>query len=188
VIRKNRSRYCPPRGIYEKDVTSVIRNAIILARDVGLAECQLMKLPGLRKFRDRLKTDKEKEDFRRHMRKYINIYLPDCPFEVTTTNRYTGVTHEAAVTARRRINKGENIRYLSGIKVTLTREEEEDLDFRRQDFSIVMSSRKKSASLFLGPARFSNHDCNANAGSLPWELMVWRWWPFGISRSGRRSR
>ena len=127
------------------------------------AEKKLLALPGLAKVSDRLKTKKEKDDFRRHMRKYINIYLPDCPFEVTTTNRYTGVTHEAAVTARRLIRQGENVRYLSGIKVTLTRDEEKDLDLRRQDFSIVMSSRKKSASLFLGPARFSNHDCNANA-------------------------
>lgn len=47
--------------------------------------------------------------------------------------------------------------------VAMTPEEEKDLDFQRQDFSIVISSRKKTPSLFLGPARFANHDCHANA-------------------------
>lgn len=97
------------------------------------------------------------------MRKYISMWLPDCPFEVSTTNRYTIVTHEAAVTARREINKGETVKFLVGNLVAMTPEEEKDLDLTRRDFSIVMSSRKKTPSLFLGPARFANHDCNANA-------------------------
>lgn len=110
-----------------------------------------------------MKTDKEKEDFRKHLKKYINIYLPDCPFEVSTTNRYTIDTHEAAVVARRDIRKGQVVKYLCGIQVTMTEEEEEDIKSTRRDFSIVVSSRNKSASLFLGPARFANHDCGANA-------------------------
>ena len=65
--------------------------------------------------------------------------------------------------ARRDIDKGETIRYLCGNLVAMTEEEEKDLDLTRRDFSIVMSSRKKTPSLFLGPARFANHDCNANA-------------------------
>jgi histone-lysine N-methyltransferase SUV420H len=112
---------------------------------------------------ENLKSEKEKEDFQRHLKKYVSIYLPDCPFEISTTNRYSIVTYEAAVTARKSIRKGETVKYLSGIQVTLTPEEERDLGQRRRDFSIVMSSRKKSTSLFLGPARFANHDCNANA-------------------------
>ena len=135
----------------------------MIEKDPSKAESQLLQLPGLRKYVDRLDSDTEREDFRRHVRKYINIYLPDCPFEVSTTNRYTVVSHEAAVMARRVIKRGETVKYLSGIQVSLTPEEEADLDLRRGDFSIVMSSRKKSASLFLGPARFANHDCNANA-------------------------
>lgn len=45
----------------------------------------------------------------------------------------------------------------------MTKDEEATLDLTRRDFSIVMSSRKKVPSLFLGPARFANHDCDANA-------------------------
>jgi len=96
----------------------------------------------------------------------MNIYLPDCPFEVSTTNRYTIDTHEAAITARRFIGKGEVVKYLCGIQVIMTEEEEEEIKLNRRDFSIVVSSRNKSASLFLGPARFANHDCAANARLL----------------------
>lgn len=121
-----------------------------------------MELPGIKKFYNALKTDDEKEHFERHLRKYINIYLPDCPFEVGTTNRYTITTAEAAIYARKRIKKGEAIKYLSGIQVEMTEKEEKELT-GRTDFSIVLSSRRKRPSLFLGPARFANHDCDSNA-------------------------
>ena len=163
TIRKNRSKYNLTRGISEDDVTAILLRDVVVGRDSQKAEAALLELPGLQKYFNLLKTDREKEDFRRHMRKYINIWLPDCPFEVSTTNRYTIVTHEAATTARRSIRKGDTIKYLCGNLVAMTPQEEQDLDLTRRDFSIVMSSRKKTPSLFLGPARFANHDCNANA-------------------------
>ena len=136
---------------------------MIVGKDAQKAEASLLQLTGIKKYFNALKTEREKDDFRRHMRKYINIWLPDCPFEVSTTNRYTIVTQEASTTARRPIKQGDTIKYLCGNLVAMTPEEEKDLDLTRRDFSIVMSSRKKTPSLFLGPARFSNHDCNANA-------------------------
>lgn len=163
MIRKNRSKYNSARGLSEDDITAILLYDVVVDKDSQKAETALLKLPGLRKFYDNLKIDREKEDFRRHMRKYINIWLPGCPFEVSTTNRYTIVTQEAAATARRLIKKGDAVRYLCGNLVSMTPEEEKDLDLTRRDFSIVMSSRKKTPSLFLGPARFANHDCDANA-------------------------
>lgn len=155
--------YHASRGIREEDITSILQNAVIIEKDALKAESQLLALPGLRKFSESLKLDKEKEDFRRHLRRYINIYLPDCPFEISSTNRYTVVTHEAAIIARRYIKKGETIKYLCGVQVIMTPEEEADIALRKRDFSVVVSSRNKTASLFLGPARFANHDCGANA-------------------------
>lgn len=163
TIRKNRSKYNQTRGISEDDVTNILLRQVIVDKDVQEAEALLLQLPGLRKFHATLKSDREKEDFCRHMRKYISIWLPDCPFEVSTTNRYTIVTHEAAVIARRGIKKGETVKYLVGNLVAMTPEEEKDLDLTRRDFSIVTSVRNKKTSLFLGPARFANHDCNASA-------------------------
>lgn len=163
TIPKNRPSYHPSRGIREEDVAKIIQEEIVLNKDVDKAEERLLKTDGLRKFLISLKTDKERDDFRKHLRRYLSIYLPDCPFEVSSTNRYTIVTHEASINARRPIRKNETIKYLTGIQVIITPKEEAEISFRKKDFSIVVSSRNKCTSLFMGPARFANHDCNANA-------------------------
>ena len=139
-----------------------IQDHVIINKEPGVALEKLLQLPGLAKYHRNLKTEDEKEHFLRHLRKYINMYLPDCPFEVGTTNRYTITTAEAAIVARKHIRKGEPIKYLSGIQVEMTEKEEKELS-SRTDFSIVLSSRRKRPSLFLGPARFANHDCDSNA-------------------------
>ncbi|MCJ1310241.1 Histone-lysine N-methyltransferase set9 [Agyrium rufum] len=162
-IRKNSQKYTGTRGLDEDAITKILLHRLIVAKDLQQTERELLELRGLRGYFDRLRTEGEKDDFRRHLRKYIAIWMPDCPFEVATTNRYTIVTHEACAKARRLISKGETIKYLCGNLVAMTPEEEKDLDLTRRDFSIVMSSRKKTPSLFLGPARFANHDCDANA-------------------------
>ncbi|KAK6077906.1 histone-lysine N-methyltransferase SET9 [Seiridium cupressi] len=163
TIPKNRTTYHPSRGLKEEEITKIIQQYLIVEPDLDLAVEKLLALDGLRKFHNGLKTAKEKDDFRKHLRRYAQIYLPDCPFEVSTTNRYTIVTYEAAVTARRFIKRGESVKYLSGIQVLITAKEEEEMTKRKKDFSIVVSSRNKCASLFMGPARFANHDCDANA-------------------------
>lgn len=150
------------RGIHDDDVSQIVLHDIIVGKNVLRAEQKLLALSGLKKYLGKLPNDRERDWFRRHLRKYIEIYLPECPFEVTTTNRYTITNHEAAVCARRFIKKDQEIKYLSGTLVAMTHEEEMDLDLSRKDFSIVMSSRRKTPSLFLGPARFANHDCSAN--------------------------
>ena len=163
TIRKNRARYSPSRGMHDENVPDILRQVVIVEKDPAKATAQILNLGGMRKFFEKLGTADEKEDFQRHLRKYVDMYMPNCPFEVNTTNRYTIETQEASITARKDIKKGEAIKYLTGIQVAITKQEEKDLDVTRRDFSIVMSSRKKTPSLFLGPARFANHDCDANA-------------------------
>lgn len=163
TIRKNRARYAASRGIKEEDVTDTLRKHVIYENNVATAVKKLLEVPGIQKFVRRIDSANQREHFQRHLRKYVNIYLPEAPFEVNTTNRYTLDTQEASITARKRIKKGEIIKHLTGVQVPITREEEKTLDLTRRDFSIVMSSRKRTPSLFLGPARFANHDCEANA-------------------------
>ena len=163
TIKKNRTKYSQTRGFSEEQVREIIFNDIVLNKDVRTAQKRLLELPGLKRFFGTLKTEKEREDFKKHMQKYICIWLPDCPFEVSTTNRYTITNHEASTTARRRIGRGDTIKYLCGNLVAMTPEEEKELDLNRRDFSVVKQVRKKQSSLFLGPARFANHDCKANA-------------------------
>jgi histone-lysine N-methyltransferase SUV420H len=143
-------------------VAHILLHDVIVAKDVSAAERKILDLIGMKRYLAKLPNDREKDWFRKHLRKYIQMYLPDCPFEVTTTNRYTITEHEAAICARKFIPQGQEIKYLSGTLVPMTKEEERDLDLKRKDFSIVMSSRRKTPSFFLGPARFANHDCSAN--------------------------
>ncbi|KAK6833649.1 hypothetical protein PG987_008343 [Apiospora arundinis] len=163
TIPKNKASYHPSRGIKEEEISKIIQNHLIVEPQLDVAEAKLLATAGLRKFHNGLKTEKEKDAFRKHLRRYMQIYLPDSPFEVNTTNRYTIVTHEAAVTARRFIKKGQPVKYLSGIAIQISDEQLEDISSRKKDFSIVVSSRNKCASIFMGPARFANHDCDANA-------------------------
>ncbi|KAI8625302.1 hypothetical protein F5Y19DRAFT_272441 [Xylariaceae sp. FL1651] len=163
TIPKNRPSYHPSRGVTEGEITKIIQSHLIMDPDIEVAESKLLATDGLRRFYNALKTPKEKDDFRAHLRRYMRIYLPDCPYEVSSTNRYTIYSHEAAITSRKYIKKGQPIKYLSGIQVMITAKEDKELSKRKKDFSIVISSRNKCAALFMGPARFANHDCNANA-------------------------
>jgi hypothetical protein len=94
------------------------------------------------------------------------MYLPSTPFEVSTTDRYraSGTNKlEACVLATTTIQIGQTISALSGIFLTLTRDEEEQLKDADKDWSVLISGRKgNAAGLFLGPGRFVNHDCDAN--------------------------
>jgi len=94
------------------------------------------------------------------------MYLPSAPFEVCTTERYrsSGAGKlEACALATAPIKNGSIIPALSGIFLTLTRDEEERLKDADKDWSVLISGRKRNAAgLFLGPGRFVNHDCNAN--------------------------
>jgi len=162
TIRKLKANYHACRGVREDLLCQILQQHVVINKDPIVAHKKLLELPGLAKYLNSLKSEDEKEHFEQHLRKYINIYLPDCPFEVATTNRYTITTAEACIKARKRIKKGESIKYLSGIQVEMSDKEEKELS-SRTDFSIVVSSRRKRPSLFLGPARFANHDCDSNA-------------------------
>ncbi|PVH70127.1 hypothetical protein DL98DRAFT_357429, partial [Cadophora sp. DSE1049] len=85
-------------------------------------------------------------------------------FEISSTNRYTQNSYEAAITSRIPINKGAEIKYLCGIRVILTVEEETSLDDGRGfDFCIVETTRNKATSNLFGATSLSNHDCKANS-------------------------
>lgn len=146
-----------------ESVESILRDVVISKRNIPEAHRQLLELPNLRGFNENLKLSAETKDFRRHMRRYLSLYLPDCAFEISGTNRYKMTTHEGTIISRRIIKAGEEVKYLCGIRAIMTTEEEEDLDRRGHDFSVVMTTRDKATSYLFGPASLSNHDCEANS-------------------------
>ncbi|KAF2183893.1 hypothetical protein K469DRAFT_689641 [Zopfia rhizophila CBS 207.26] len=99
--------------------------------------------------------------FKDQLASYVQMYLPDCPFEINITCQYSAMP-EACVTARKPISRG-IVKYLCGFLVSLKEEEEHDLDVTGRNFTVVTSSRNKFLLLFLGLGRFVNHDCEGNA-------------------------
>ena len=91
--------------------------------------------------------------------------MPSCPFEISSTNRYTSID-EAAIIARKDIEKGE-IEFLCGILVRLGAEEAQELDQTGRSFSVVVTTRRNTTSLLIGPVQFVNHDCKPNARLEP---------------------
>ena len=167
-VRKNLDQwqvrnYKYSRGVSGEDVTRILFEDIVLNKNPARALDRVLQLSALNKYYTMLDSERERNDFRRHAAKYINIWLPDCAFEVSFTNRYMVDQWEAKTTARKFIKTGDRIKYLCGELVQISLEDEGDEKFIENAFSITYSSRRKTPSLFLGPARFSNHDCNANA-------------------------
>jgi [histone H4]-N-methyl-L-lysine20 N-methyltransferase len=96
------------------------------------------------------------------MKKYISLYLPDCPFEILGTNRYKITSYEAKIIARKPIGKGQEIKYLYGTRVPITKTQKDELD-QRMGFFSIFESDLRGTSLGLGPVRFVNSDCESNA-------------------------
>lgn len=81
---------------------------------------------------------------------YMLIYLLDCFFEVNVINCYIIVMYEVSIVVWCFIRCNEMIKYLVGIQVIIIFEEEVDMVLCKKDFSLVVSSRSKLISLFMG--------------------------------------
>ncbi|KAL9555921.1 hypothetical protein MBANPS3_002139 [Mucor bainieri] len=104
---------------------------------------------------------KEARYFHLHLKRYLLMFSHQAGFEVSSTKRYTG-TMEACILATRDWTAGETVQCCSGAIVNLTKEDDAKLKSEGRDFSVMVSTRKRCTCLFLGPARFMNHDCDAN--------------------------
>ncbi|KAH6667328.1 hypothetical protein B0J14DRAFT_435287, partial [Halenospora varia] len=162
TIRKARKSY-RPLNVTNDDIIFTLRKSVILQKNSPEAISQILKLPSLKQYSESFQSPGEAKDFYHHMKKYLDIYLPDCPFEISSTSRYSAFEQHASVVARKRIVCGEEIRYLCGTTVPLHEEEVALLARDGRDFSIVESSRQNTTSGLLGPIRFANHKCVANA-------------------------
>jgi hypothetical protein len=91
-----------------------------------------------------------------------NLYRPtDGP-----TDGPTDDVVDMGVFATRTILKG-RIEHLIGVRVPLTKDEEDNHFLPPRDFSLGISSRNGSSFAFLGPGRFVNSDCEPNAKLVP---------------------
>lgn len=164
MTRKISTKYVAIRGLEGSPISYVPRRGLTLEQTKRRQmEMELSNWLCMKKTAIKLQNDAERTWFREHLNRYLGLYWSDCPFEITPTSRYNNAEPEAAVRARRHIKKGEDIKYLTGICVDLSPSEEAELRVASKDFSMVQSARRRRNSLFLGPARFVNHDCDANS-------------------------
>ncbi|KAH9942247.1 uncharacterized protein BXZ73DRAFT_97665 [Epithele typhae] len=119
-------------------------------------------------------TQKQTNAFATHASRYFELYLPSGSIEIAHTSRYSHRTgkSELCILATRPLVPGQVISELKGSMADLTDEEDKELKGTdigraegvgiRRDFSVIHSKQLKKNHLFLGPARFVNHDCDHN--------------------------
>ncbi|TFK23182.1 hypothetical protein FA15DRAFT_594777 [Coprinopsis marcescibilis] len=156
------------------ELMRLVRRLVItkLPLQQGLRQAvdELVTFPAIRYY---LKSYNQKQinAFATHASRYFELYHPSGSIEIAHTSRYSSQTgkSELCVLATRPLAPGTVITELKGSMANLTDEEDKELkrahvvnsDIRR-DFSVIHSKSMKKNHLFLGPARFVNHDCDNN--------------------------
>ncbi|OON19007.1 SET domain protein [Opisthorchis viverrini] len=102
--------------------------------------------------------------FREHVYRYLLLLDDRSGVEIRPCSRYASEDHVgAAIFASRDWPKGTRIHTLVGCIAEMKHSEEASfLKHRKNDFSVMYSSRKNCSQLWLGPAAYVNHDCQPN--------------------------
>ncbi|KAJ7251542.1 hypothetical protein B0H12DRAFT_1296555 [Mycena haematopus] len=156
------------------DLLQIVRRLVVTKGPIQLVTRQavdeLLVLAPIRYYL-KLYTQKQINAFATHASRYFELYHPSGCIEIAHTSRYSHHTgkSELCILATRNLGPGVVITELKGSMANLTDEEDKELkrtDLRnsdiRRDFSVIHSKQMKKNHLFLGPARFVNHDCNNN--------------------------
>ncbi|GMR34716.1 hypothetical protein PMAYCL1PPCAC_04911, partial [Pristionchus mayeri] len=152
----------------ERRAASTIMDEFVKNNDFMMTLRKIFSLKSVRQFLLN-HTDSKRAEFRDHLLRFLQMFSFKAGFTIEPCDRYSAEDNKGArLVVTRHWLKGERIDRLCGVISELNEEEEEQL-LRKDlnDFSVMYSTRKQCAQLWLGPGAYINHDCRPSCKFVP---------------------